>query len=540
MRALVLFSLAATLVAGCGGSSAPAQGGSTPAPSGPSTAPSLARTTFVDQTALRNIDYDYGFSPGGEPMVRQFAGGGAAGDIDSDGDIDLFILRGDLGPNLIFLNEGGTTFREAAAAAGLAGASGAANGRHSGPVFADLDGDGDLDLIFAGVDGDAARLFLNDGAGRFHDATPGSGFDAIGSIHTISLALGDYDGDGDLDVAMAHWGTPRDPDNPGETETLWRNDTTTGGVKFTPTSAQSNISSLLALGSGADFSFTPSFVDFDGDRDQDLLMASDFGGSRLFLNNGDGSFAAGLDQPDDENGMGAAVGDYDNDGDPDWFVSSINGNRLYENLGGGRFRRASQSGVEAGGWGWGACFADFNADGLLDIYQTNGWDQGQSPSASPFVEDASRLWMNRGDGTFTDEAAAFNIVDTKQGRGVICDDFNNDGDIDVLLLTAEPMRSAIYWDNQLSNASILRIELQGRAPNTHAIGARIEVTANGVKQTRFVGVNSNFTSHSSTRAVFGLAGRNSASVRVVWPDGVETVLASASANQTLTLSQPGR
>lgn len=384
MRVVSLLCLSAIVLAGCGGSPAPPTAQPAPDPAVPPPNSSGPNTTFVEQTALRNIDYDFGFSAQTDASVRQFAGGGAAGDVDSDGDIDLFILRGDLGPNLLFLNEGGVAFREAGASAGLALTAGPANGRHSGAVFGDLDGDRDLDLVIGGVDGESARLFLNDGTGRFQDATSGSGFETMTSRRTISLALGDYDGDGDLDLAMAHWGTPRDAQAPGETETLWRNDTANAVVKFTPVSEPSKISSLLALGGAqgapaqnTDFTFSPSFVDFDLDGDQDILSVADFKGSRVFLNNGDGTFGAGPVTPDDENGMGAAVGDYDNDGDPDWFVSSVNGNRLYQNLGGGRFRRASEAGVEAGGWGWGSCFADFNADGFLDIYQTNGWDQGR-------------------------------------------------------------------------------------------------------------------------------------------------------------------
>ena len=481
-------------------------------------------------------------------MVREFAGGAASGDVDGDGDIDVFVLRGDTEPNLLYLNQGGNDFREAAVDAGLAYTLGATtNGRHSGPTFGDLDGDGDLDLLMGGLEGDPIRLYINDGGGKFTDATAGSGFDAATSLYTISIAMGDYDNDGDLDVAMAHWGTPRDPNNPGETETLWRNDSDVSSVKFTPVSSASGISDLLAfdlpqgvLGPNYDYSFAPSFADINNDGDQDLLIVSDFRGSRILLNQGDGTFTLAGFNFDDENGMGSAVGDYDNDGDLDWFVSSINGNRLYENLGGGNFRRASESGVEPGGWGWGSCFADFNADGWLDIYQTNGWEAGKDPSASNYVNDTSRLWMNNGDGTFTDQADSSNMLDTDQGRGVACNDFDNDGDVDVLLLTAEPQNAAIYWDNRLQNDNYLKVVLRGKAPNTFAVGAKIEVTIADTKQTRVVAINSNFTSHNSTEQIFGLGDHDSVSIRVIWPDGDESIFPSVNANQTFTIDHPTR
>ena len=539
-------------LANCKGSSEPAPAptstSSASAPTQSTSLPAGATPSFSDQTTVKNVVHDFGFSPSVNIMVRQFAGGAASGDIDNDGDVDLFVLRGDAEPNLLYVNENGVDFTESAAAAGLANTLGAGvNGKHSGPVFGDLDGDGDLDLLMGGLEGDTPRLFLNDGFGSFADATAGSGFDAATSRYTVSIALGDYDDDGDLDVAMAHWGTPRDPSAPGETETLWRNDSDLSGVRFTPVSVESGVANLLALelpqgvlGPNHDYSFAPSFVDVDGDDDLDLLIVSDFRGSRILLNQGDGSFALSSFTPDDENGMGSAVGDFDNDGDFDWFISSINGNRLFENLGGGDFRRASESGVEPGGWGWGSCFADFNADGWLDIYQTNGWEAGKDPSASNYVDDTSRLWINNADGTFTDRAADATMVDTDQGRGVVCDDFDNDGDVDVVLLTAEPQDAAIYWDNRLDSGNYLKITLRGLAPNTFAVGAIIKVVIGDTTQTRQVAVNSNFTSHNAATQLIGMGSNDRASIRVIWPDGAESIFDSVSANQTLTIDHPSR
>ncbi|RGP41236.1 hypothetical protein BPTFM16_01532 [Altererythrobacter insulae] len=539
----------------CGGgdSSAPAPSSSAPTPTpsptgGSSTLPAGAITTFANRTTASGFGHSFGFSAGLNPMVARFAGGAASGDIDDDGDIDVLILRGDNGPNLLYVNQGGASFVERAVDAGLAySLGGTSNGRHSGATFGDVDGDGDLDVLLGGLESGPTKLFLNDGAGRFADATTGSGFDTAASDQTISMALGDYDSDGDLDVLMAHWGTARDPSAPGETETLWRNDSTSTGVRFTPASVTSGVNNLLAfelpqgvLGPNYDYTFAPGFADIDGDRDLDILMVSDFRGSRVLMNNGNGTFSGSSFTPDDENGMGAAIGDYDNDGDFDWFISSINGNRLFQNDGSAGFARQGQSGVEPGGWGWGSCFADFNADGWLDIYQTNGWEAGKDPSASNYVDDTSRLWMNNGDGTFTDQADTSAMLDTDQGRGIVCDDFDNDGDVDVLLLTAEPTDAAIYWENQLADFNYLKVNLRGAAPNTQAIGATVRLTINDTTQSRTVAINSNFTSHNSTTQMFGLGTHQSAGLQVIWPDGAETILSSVSANQTLTIDHPSR
>ncbi|MEM8724893.1 MAG: CRTAC1 family protein [Pseudomonadota bacterium] len=556
MKAMLTVCACAAMLSACGGEdSSPAPvagpiggGGPTPSPApvASATLPAGPITTFANRTAQMQVVHDFGFTAGLNPMVAQFAGGAASADIDGDGDLDVFITRGDSGPNLLYVNQGGARFEERAAAAGLAFTLGAgANGRHSGPTFADIDGDGDLDLLLGGLESGPTKLFINDGSGNFSDATAGSGFDNATTAQTISMALGDYDGDGDLDVLMAHWGTARNPANPGETETLWRNDSTAGAPRFTPVSQVSGVANLLAfelptgvLGPNFDYTFAPNFVDIDGDRDLDILMVSDFRGSKVLVNNGNGTFSGVSFIPDDENGMGSAVGDFDNDGDFDWFVSSINGNRLFENLGGANFRRNAASGVEPGGWGWGSCFADFNADGWLDIYQTNGWEAGKDPSASNYVDDTSRLWMSQGDGTFTDAAQTSNMLDTDQGRGIVCDDFDNDGDVDVLLLTAEPTGSAIYWENQLAGANTIKVRLRGRAPNTQAVGAIVELTIQNTTQRRMVSVNSNFTSHNSTEQIFGLGSNAQGGLRVIWPDGSETIQPNVSAGETLVITQP--
>ncbi|MEL7519412.1 MAG: FG-GAP-like repeat-containing protein, partial [Pseudomonadota bacterium] len=362
-------------LAACGGgggstttpTAGPIGGGATPTPTiTTATLPAGENTSFADRTAALGFGHSFGFSEGLNVMVAQFAGGAATGDIDGDGDLDIFIARGDLGPNLLYINEGGT-FVESASTAGVAftlgsattsdsgvktAANAPANGRHSGPVFGDLDGDGDLDLLLGGLEGGPTLVFANDGRGAFTNVSAGSGFDLATADQTISVALGDYDGDGDLDALMAHWGTPRDPTLPGETETLWRNDSTPGNIVFTPASVTSGVAGLLnfdlpqgVLGPNFDYTFAPGFADIDGDRDLDILMVSDFRGSKVLVNQGNGTFTSANFTPDDENGMGAAIGDFDNDGDFDWFVSSINGNRLFENLGAANFQRNAASGV---------------------------------------------------------------------------------------------------------------------------------------------------------------------------------------------------
>ncbi|GGY52044.1 CRTAC1 family protein [Parvularcula lutaonensis] len=521
-----------------------------PPPAGPSGPVQQAEAAdFAEEAVLRGLTHRTAYTPAVGPMERQYAGGAASGDVDGDDDLDLVVVGGDGHANRLYLNNGSGSFTESAAAAGIAFTKSATeNHPHSGPALADMDGDGDLDLFLGGLGGAPSMIFENDGSGAFSDATAGSGLEFMTSVNSISAAFGDYDLDGDLDLALAHWGTPRDQDFPGETETLWRNDSDSSGIRFTAVSAPANISAGLDLGSTVgvlgedhDYSFAPSFVDLDGDRYPELLMVADFGTSNVFRNNGDGTFSKMTDRAviNDSNGMGSAVGDYDRDGDFDWFVSSINGNRLYENTDGDFATSSVYLDIESGGWGWGSCFADFNADGYTDIYQTNGWFANDPPGASDYQTDPSHLWMNSGGRGFSDLAGASNMLDRKQGRAVVCDDFTGDGAVDALLLTYDQQQQQYLWVNQQTDHNFLKVRLEGLPPNTQGIGARVAVSAGGATQYGLVTINSGFTAHGSTEQLFGLGDADTVSgVEVIWPDGLTSIIANPAANSTLTIRHP--
>lgn len=507
--------------------------------------PQPVSLSFSNQTQASGLTFSHGFDPAYMGMSSLFAGGAAVGDIDADGDLDLFIVRGDLGENLLMINAGGS-FTRSTANPDLDQIGSGANAKLSGPVFADFDGDSHLDLFIGGLDNEGSRLFKGDGSGGFADVTASSGIDAMTSENTISASVGDYDGDGDLDLAMAHWGTARMASAPGETETLWRNDSAGGTIQFAAVSELAGISAGLGLnvdgkiGRDRDYSFAPNFTDIDADGDLDLLLVADFRSSRVFENNGDGTFSDITDptQITDANGMGTDIGDFNNDGRPDWFVSSINGNVLYENMSGTMISRTN-SGAETGAWGWGSCFADFDLDGDQDIYQTNGWvnNTGSSPS-EPYDEDRSRLWIND-NGSFTDEAGDVGLADTVQGRAVVCADFDQDLDFDILLLVNGSAEGAIYWRNDVINGNSIGVRLDGPDANKAGIGATITVEVGDTTQTRWVRAGSTFTAQTAPTHVFGLGDASVAStVTVDWPDGAQSVINTVGAGTDLVVSYP--
>ena len=546
-----------------------------------------AVTRFRDVTLRSGIAFDSGFRDiEGFAFVNLMArSSAAAGDYDNDGDVDLFIVRGDIGPNLLYRNDGDLRFTDVAAAAGLdyTGPS-RTNYRHAGATFADLDGDGDLDLFLGGLQGDPARLWGNNGDGTFTDVSRRSGIELMHADQTFSAAFGDYDLDGDLDLALAHWGTLR----PGvleaarpvdsaattgtaatvatvDTEHLWRNDSDAQGIRFARVSIASGLAAtILTLpdpeepfaerhpSRSRDWTFTPTFARIDGDRYPDLLFVADFNRSQVFLNNGDGTFRNVTDTGVliDDHGMGSAVADFDADGDLDWFVTSVyyggagetpdpfRGNRLYRNDGGAFTDATAAAGVVDGGWGWAACAIDFDNDGNLDIYHTNGWISLGSRYEADYTADRSRAFVNHGDGTFTDRAAALGLDDSAFGRAAVCADFDNDGDVDILQLH----ESATLWENQTTGANYLRVRLRGAPPNTEAVGARITVTtatATGPRaRMRELTLGSNYLSQNPLVQVFGLGTATRCAVEVEWPDGQRTSLRGVAAGQTLQLTHP--
>ena len=568
-----LIIILALLISACGGGSGGSGTGPMTPPPGntvdsvePAPEPQIG---FTDVTADSGLAYQVGLDYGSENEindadvpVRDIAtSGAAAGDYDNDGDIDLFIVRGNVGANLLFRNDGNLQFTDVAETAGVALLGpGESTSRQVGPVFADVDGDGDLDLFMRGIK-DPALLLRNNGDGTFTDVTNDAGLLFLRPFG-MSTAFGDYDMDGDLDLATTHWGSPQDLDNPGETEHLWRNDTVGDNIAFSVVSEASQISPSIAqlpdpngLRYNADRTFTPTFARIDDDQFPDLLMVADFNQTQYFGNNGDGTFENMTDVEVliDGNGMGSAVGDYDHDGDLDWFVTSILhpseervenaplshfGNRLYQNHQGVFSDVTDEAGVADGGWGWGACFMDFENDGDLDIYHTNGWQEEvislrEFPDFPGYQMDTSRAFVNQSDGTFVEQSEDLGLHDTEMGRGVVCADFDNDGDTDILLLADKP----ILWRNDESGNEYLKVRLIGTPPNTEAAGARIILSSENTTQIREISIGSNFLSQNPAIQLFGLGSDTRSDLTMIWPDGSETVRTDVASGQTMELTQ---
>ncbi len=533
---------------GGGGSSAPQPGPTTPPPPQTPTSPSapVEHLSFARLSTNAGLDYLHGFSRF-TPSTEAVAGV-AVGDYDGDGWLDLYIAQGDTGPNLLYRNvsQGGDLlFEDVAAAAGVAMSP---RDKSSGPAFVDYDGDGDDDLFVGSIEYSSFKVFRNNGDGTFEDVTAAAGFSGLARENNVSLAFADYDQDQDLDLFIGHWTFTDNELPPGSPQFLWQNN---GDGTFTDVS-DATLMSVAAISDSEDFTFTPTFADIDNDRDLDLLLVADNNTSQVIVNNGDQggglyTFSRVTDESviTDQAGMGSAVADFDNDGDLDWFVSSIeeqgnrdrSGNRFYRNDGNGIFSDATNdTGVRSGYWGWASCAADFNNDGHLDIFHVNGI--GTEAGTSEFVFDPSRLFIADGDGSFTEYSEELGIEDPRQGRGIVCFDGDRDGDIDIFIANNGDFPS-LYRNDGGNDLNWLNVELQGTSPNTAAIGARIFVTSSGFTQMREITNGNNYVSQNPAEQHFGLNQLTSVpSVRIVWPDGSETERLGVTANQRIRVSYP--
>jgi hypothetical protein len=554
-------------------------------------------TPFVNVTSSSNIAYQVGYTRPAffrrdvyglltSQVVYVTIGGAAAGDCDGDGDIDLFITYGNTGgpnggggPNRLYLNQlaeqgNGLKFVDNAENAGVANTrlDGRGNDRHSGPAFADMDGDGDLDLFVGGIYDDPSKIYENQGNCEFKDVTSNSpDIEQMLASHTISAGFGDYDLDGDLDMFLTHWGTldklygePRTL----QTDHLWRNDSDESGIRYVNVSEESGISDLTMMTRVRDFygqvqigdyTFTPVFARVNDDLWPDIAITADFGTTQFAINNGDGTFHK-LDNPilrDAQFGMGAALADFDNDGDLDWFVTSIlgpasdilipRGNRLYRNDGGSSLfvDDTAQEGVADGSFGWAACFVDIDNDGDLDIYHTNGYPVSFLTPKDTYQTDPSRIFIMNEAGKYEEKAAAMGLDTRTSGRGVVCADFDNDGDTDLLELTEAPGNSARLWENRTAAAGrhSLRVRLVGLPPNTEAAGARIFARIGDTEQMREIMIGSNYTSQNPPVQIFGLDSSTTVDeVRVEWPAidaGAGPVQPPATVLEDVAASRPG-
>ena len=483
-------------------------------------------------------------------------------DFDGDGWMDIFLINGcwleglsDLGlepgerarlasaTDALYRNRGDGTFEDVTRKAGLATPA-----YGMGVVAADYDADGDTDFYVTNYGPN--QLWRNNNDGTFTNVAKAAGVDD--ASFGVGAVFFDYDRDGWLDLYLGNYLT-YDPEQTlyyapeafpgplayaGQQDRLFRGQrngtfadvTRAAGLEIQPVGR--------AMGVGA--------FDYDHDGNVDIFVANDAMENYLLRNKGDGSFenralVSGVafgESGDATAAMAVEVGDYDNDGLFDLFVPDMSFCCLYRNLGRGNFEdRAARSGITAamGQYdSWGGVFADFDLDGNLDLYISNGDARCLKPQADVVLRGDGR-------GQFTDVSvrASPGMREKFVGRGAAGGDFDNDGDVDVLVANLNDRPMLLRNDSPRQGRHWLAVRLVGRAPNRDALGAVVTLESGGARQSRLRRSGGSYLSQHDPRLYFGLGASNRVDeLSVVWPDGIQQTLTNLPVDRELTIVQP--
>ncbi len=512
---------------------------------------------LTDVTEKAGIHFQHSFGDDQMSNIIEATGAGCVFfDYDGDGDIDIYLVNGayikDLSHvkgrhnegklmNALYRNNGDGSYTDVTQESGTGD-----KGFGMAAVAADYDNDGDADLWVTNWGPNV--FYRNNGDGTFTNYTKEAGLE--NDLWGIGSTFLDYDKDGYLDLYVGNY-LEYDPNynyyyapdhfpGPlsyhGQPDILYHNK---GDGTFEDVTKQAGVYNPEGRAMGI------SSCDIDNDGDMDIFVANDAMENYLYQNNGDGTFtdialetATGFGQNGEAtSAMGPEFGDFDLDGYMDLMVPDMGYGCLYRNTGQGYFEEMSAQMGLAAACGqytsWSGNFFDYDNDGYLDILIVNGDPHKVKP------EEDILLWNDQGR-RFVDISAQcgsdFQIDFV--GRGSAVGDYDDDGDLDILILNVNDRCRLMRNDGGNKN-NWLKIHTIGTVSNRDAIGARIRLTVGGITQIRDITSSSGYLSQSDYRAHFGLGqNTNVEKLEIRWPNGTVQILENIDANQVLTITEP--
>ncbi len=525
---------------------------------------------FVDVSSAAGLHAPtiYGGVESKKYILESTGCGCAFVDYDNDGWMDLFLLSGTRlegapagATNRLYKNNRDGTFTDVTEEAGLR-----AVGWASGVCVGDYNNDGFDDLFCTGFGQNT--LYRNNGDGTFTDVTRAAGLLNAQPRWGAGCSFLDYNRDGHLDLFVSnyvrfsfehapvpgentncHWkGIPVEcgpRGMPTGWHSLYRSN---GDGTFTDVSQQAGIARATQ-----GYGMTVVAADLDEDGWPDIYVACDSTPSLLFMNNHDGTFreegvlrgVALSEDGAEQAGMGVGIGDYDLDGHLDLFKTHFadDANGLYHNDGNGNFddvTRTSGVGVETRYVCWGAGIVDLDNDGNPDLFMVTGNVYPEVERKLPqYANKTPRaVFRNLGNGTFEElmETAGPAVGEAHCSRGCAFGDFDNDGDVDVLIVNLNEPPSLLRNDLP-GKQNWIKVKLEGVKSNRSAIGARVLARYGGKTQAQAVLSQSSFYSCNDPRLHFGLGSFASVDLDVYWPNGLHESFKRIPANQLITLRE---
>jgi hypothetical protein len=537
--------------------------------------------TSATKVVFRDVSKEAGVTPmlvcGGpqKKYILEVNGTGCVWfDYNNDGYVDLYIVNGSTIENLLtpaavknpprnylFRNNGDGTFSDVTRAAGVEG-----HGWGCGAVAADYNNDGLVDLFVYAYGKNI--LYKNNGNGTFTDVTEHAGV-AGDFSWSGGAAFADYDNDGYLDLYVSgyinfdihHLSSydhlacqfkglkvaacgPRGL--PGAPDVLYHNN---GDGTFTNVTAKAGVSDTKLY-----YGFSVGFEDFDGDGRPDILVANDSNPNYFYRNKGDGTFeeaaiTAGIaynGEGLEQSNMGLALGDIDNDGWTDVFITEFAEDNftLFHNDGKDVFSDISYpSGVAEAtihNLGWATFFIDYNNDGLKDLFCVNGhvYPEADRVQGSSYRQPPL-LFQNLGNRRFGLVSSEVGIASLRlPGRGGAYCDFDNDGDLDVAIINIDDRPTLLQNDGGNRAGHWLQVKTVGVKSNRDGIGSAVKVVAGDLTQYDRVRTGGSFCSSNDMRLHFGLGERQAVdTVEIHWPSGLVDRLTHLDANQVLVVRE---
>jgi len=535
----------------------------------PSGRPFNAHFVDVAATACLRSPVIYGEVETKKYILESTGCGCAFIDYDNDGWMDLFVLSGtrlggapDGTTNRLYKNNRDGTFTDVTEKAGLHSV-----GWACGVCIGDYNNDG-FDDIFCTTYGQNI-LYRNNGNGTFTDVTKEAGLLSERPRYGSGCSFLDYNRDGHLDLFVSNYvgfsfesaGVPGQNPHcrwkgvavecgprglPTGSHSLYRNN---GNGTFTEVTKEAGIQNAPAT-----YGLTVVAADFDEDGWPDIYVACDSTPSLLFMNNRDGTFREegilrGVALSEDgmeQSGMGVGLGDYIPDGHLDIFKTHYveDANVLYRNDGKANFAdvtRVSKIAVETRFVCWGAGMVDLDNDGFPDIFLVTGHVYPEAERVHPeFPNKTARVvFRNLGNGVFEElfEQVGPGVAAPHCSRGCAFGDFDNDGDVDILIVNLNEPPSLLRNDFSGRSGNWIKVKLEGVRSNRSAIGARVLANYGGKTQAQALMSQSSFCSCNDPRLHFGLGTSDTVDIEVYWPSGLHEKFKQLPANQLVTLKE---
>jgi hypothetical protein len=519
--------------------------------------------TFTDVTTRAGIDFKYTFGDYSYKNILESSGSGiTVFDYNNDGLMDLYMMNGTYiegisdpegkkfrnTPDKLYKNNGNGTFSEVSARAGVDDTNWS---MAAGAIDYDNDGDQDLYLLNYGPN----VFFRNNGNGTFTDISASSGLRGPAKLNgftkwSIGVSFWDYNRDGRLDAMVGNflafdpaYYTPTTPDimpqpseYKGQASMLYEQGP---DGKFADVTRKNNLyypdSKCMGL----------TVYDFDDDGDLDIFQANDHQLNFMFRNDNGVYKEVGVEIGVAANSQGigtgsmhGSIGDIDGDGLIDILVADLDYGALYRNKGNGFFEDITEtSGIQgplAGKGAWATAFFDFDNDGDLDIVSANG-------TAEELILQYPLLLENDGKGHFKDVGKEHGTYfSTKRsGRGLAVWDFDNDGDMDIIVSHVDLKATAVLLRNDGGNSNHwLGLTLKGKNGPASTIGAKVTVTAGGKKQVLVNQWATSYLSNNDSRLHFGLGNEKVIDIlEIVWSDGNKEVYKNIASDGYITIMQ---